>query len=107
MKIAPAEIDAAAEGCPGVAEVCAFAVDDPLYGQNVGLAVTVAREGDEAVGDLYRWMRERLVETKLPARWWRVDAMPRSDRGKVSRDAVREACAGRPPLDLTRILQGR
>jgi acyl-CoA synthetase (AMP-forming)/AMP-acid ligase II len=107
MKIAPAEIDAAAEGCPSVAEVCAFAVDDPLYGQNVGLAVTVTREGDEAVGDLYRWMRERLAETKLPARWWRVDAMPRSDRGKVSREAVREACVTRPPLDLTRILQGR
>ena len=107
MKIAPAEVDAAAEGCPGVAEVCAFAVDDPLYGQNVGLAVTMGQEGDEAVGDLYRWMRERLAETKLPARWWRVDAMPRSDRGKVSRDAVREACAARPPLDLTRILQGR
>ena len=107
MKIAPAEVDAAAEGCPGVAEVCAFAVDDPLYGQNVGLAVTMGQEGDAAVGDLYRWMRERLAETKLPARWWRVDAMPRSDRGKVSRDAVREACTARPPLDLTRILQGR
>ena len=107
MKIAPAEVDAAAEGCPGVAEVCAFAVDDPLYGQNVGLAVTMGQEGDEAVGDLYRWMRERLAETKLPARWWRVDAMPRSDRGKVSRDAVREACTARPPLDLARILQGR
>ena len=107
MKIAPAEIDAAAEGCPGVAEVCAFAVEDPLYGQNVGFAVAMTRQGDEAVADLYRWMRGRLAETKLPARWWRVDAMPRSDRGKVSRDAVREACVARPPLDLTRILQGR
>ena len=98
---------AAAEGCPGVAEACAFAVDDPLYGQNVGVAVVVAGDGDAAVADLYRWMRGRLAETKLPARWWRVDAIPRSDRGKVSRDAVREACVGRPPLDLTRLLQGR
>ncbi|HEY7041899.1 MAG TPA: class I adenylate-forming enzyme family protein [Methylomirabilota bacterium] len=107
MKIAPAEIDAAAEGCPSVAEACAFALDDPLYGQNVGLAVTVTGEGDQALADVYRWMRERLAETKLPARWWRLDAMPRSDRGKVSREAVRDACAARPPLDLTRILQGR
>ena len=52
-------------------------------------------------------MSHQLADTKLPARWWRVDAMPRSNRGKVSRDAVREACAARPPLDLTRILQGR
>jgi acyl-coenzyme A synthetase/AMP-(fatty) acid ligase len=36
-----------------------------------------------------------------------VDAIPRSERGKVSREAVREACAGRPALDLARILRER
>jgi acyl-CoA synthetase (AMP-forming)/AMP-acid ligase II len=107
MKISPAEVDAAAEGCARVAEVCAFAVDDPLYGQNVGLAVALTEGGDGAVRELYRWMGERLAEAKLPVRWWLVDALPRSDRGKVSREAVREACAGRPPLDLARILQER
>jgi acyl-CoA synthetase (AMP-forming)/AMP-acid ligase II len=107
LKISPAEVDAAAEGCARVAEVCAFAVDDPLYGQNVGLAVALTEGGDGAVRGLYRWMGERLAEAKLPARWWLVDALPRSDRGKVSREAVREACAGRPPLDLARVLQER
>jgi oxalate---CoA ligase len=107
MKISPAEVDAAAEGCPRVADVCAFALEDPLYGQNVGLAVALTDRDDAAVRDLYRWMRERLAEGKLPARWWVVDAIPRSERGKVSRDAVREACAARPPLDLARIVQGR
>jgi acyl-coenzyme A synthetase/AMP-(fatty) acid ligase len=82
-------------------------VDDPLYGQNVGLAVTLTEPDDAAVREVYGWIRERLAEGKLPARWWLVDAIPRSERGKVSREAVREACAGRPPLDLTRILQGR
>ena len=107
LKISPAEVDAAAEGCRRVADVCAFAVDDPLYGQNVGLAVALTEPDDAAVRELYGWIRERLADGKLPARWWLVDAIPRSERGKVSREAVREACAGRPPLDLTRILQGR
>ena len=107
MKISPAEVDAAAEGCARVAEVCAFAVDDPLYGQNVGLAVALAAGGEDTVRDLYRWMGERLAEAKRPARWWLLDAIPRSERGKVSRDAVREACAARPSLDLRRILQER
>ncbi|MFI5325288.1 MAG: AMP-binding protein [Candidatus Rokuibacteriota bacterium] len=107
LKISPAEVDAAAEGCRRVADVCAFAVDDPLYGQNVGLAVALTEPDDAAVREVYGWIRERLAESKLPARWWLVDAIPRSERGKVSREAVREACAGRPPLDLTRILQGR
>ncbi|MEX2224628.1 MAG: class I adenylate-forming enzyme family protein [Candidatus Rokuibacteriota bacterium] len=107
MKIAPAEVDAAAEGCPRVADVCAFAMDDPLYGQNVGLAVALTDRGDAAVRELYAWMRERLSEGKLPARWWLVDAIPRSERGKVNRDGVREACADRPPLDLARIVGER
>jgi acyl-CoA synthetase (AMP-forming)/AMP-acid ligase II len=92
-----------------VADVCAFAVDDPLYGQNVGLAValTGGDDDDAAMREVYGWIRERLAEGKLPARWWLLDAIPRSERGKLSREAVREACAGRPPLDLIRILQGR
>ncbi|HEY7434768.1 MAG TPA: class I adenylate-forming enzyme family protein [Methylomirabilota bacterium] len=107
LKISPAEVDAAVEGCRHVADVCAFAVDDPLYGQTVGLALALTEGGDAAVREVYGWIRERLAEGKLPARWWLLDAIPRSERGKVSREAVREACAGRPPLDLTRILQGR
>jgi acyl-CoA synthetase (AMP-forming)/AMP-acid ligase II len=109
LKISPAEVDAAAEGCRRVADVCAFAVDDPLYGQNVGLAValTGGDDDDAAMREVYGWIRERLAEGKLPARWWLLDAIPRSERGKLSREAVREACAGRPPLDLIRILQGR
>jgi acyl-CoA synthetase (AMP-forming)/AMP-acid ligase II len=99
-------VDAAAEGCPRVTDICAFAVDDPLYGQNVGLAVALLEPDDAGVRELHGWIRERLAEGKLPARWWLVDAIPRSERGTVSREAVREACAARPPLDLTRILQG-
>jgi acyl-coenzyme A synthetase/AMP-(fatty) acid ligase len=38
-------------------------------------------------------------------RWWVLDAIPRSDRGKLSREAVRDACAGRTPLDLARTLR--
>jgi acyl-CoA synthetase (AMP-forming)/AMP-acid ligase II len=105
LKISPAEVDAAAEGCPQVADACAFAVDDPLYGENVGLAVALAETGDPAVRAAYRWVRDRLAETKRPARWWVVDAIPRSERGKVSREAVREACLRQPPLDLARILR--
>ena len=107
MKISPAEVDAAAEGCAWVADVCAFAVDNPFYGQNVGFAVTLTAEGDGPVRELYRWMRGRLAETKLPVRWWVLGEIPRSERGKVNRDTVRQACAGRPPLDLERILRER
>jgi len=105
IKISPAEVDAAAASFPKVSDACAFAVDDALYGQNVGLAVALDESGDAAVHELYHWMRARLAEAKLPVRWWVLDAIPRSDRGKLSREAVRDACAGRAPLDLARILR--
>jgi acyl-CoA synthetase (AMP-forming)/AMP-acid ligase II len=105
IKISPAEVDAAAASFAKVSDACAFAVDDALYGQNVGLAVAISESGDTTVRELYYWMRGRLTEAKLPVRWWILDAIPRSDRGKLSREAVREACAGRAPLDLPRVLQ--
>lgn len=105
MKISPAEVDAAAASFAKVSDACAFAMDDALYGENVGLAVAVSESGDAAVRELYQWMRARLTEAKLPVRWWVLDAIPRSDRGKLSREAVRDACRGRAPLDLPRILQ--
>ena len=73
----------------------------------MGIAIVLTEGDDAAVREAARVDRGRLAEGKLPARWWLVDAIPRSERGKVSREAVREACAGRPPLDLARILQGR
>ncbi len=105
IKISPAEVEAAAASFVKVSDACAFAVDDPLYGQNVGLAVAISDSDDTTVRELYESMRERLTEAKLPVRWWALDSIPRTDRGKLSRETVRKVCAGCPPLDLPRVLQ--
>lgn len=104
MKIYPADIDAVAERFEHTTDVCAFAVEDAVYGQAVGVAVVLDEPGDDTVRSLYRWLRAHLAESKMPGRWWIVDAIPRTSRGKVSREAVRAACAGRAPLDLSRII---
>jgi acyl-coenzyme A synthetase/AMP-(fatty) acid ligase len=41
----------------------------------------------------------------MPVRWWLLDEIPRTSRGKINRESVRAACSVRPPLDLARILQ--
>ncbi len=104
MKIYPADIDAVVERFEHTTDVCAFAVEDAVYGQAAGMAVVLDDPGDEAVRLLYRWMRAHLAETKMPGHWWIVDVIPRTSRGKVNREAVRAACANRPPLDLSRIV---
>ena len=104
MKIYPADIDAVVERFERSTDVCAFAVEDPIYGQSVGMAVVLDERSDETVTALYHWMRRHLAATKMPGRWWLVDAIPRTSRGKINRDAVKTACMDRPELDLPRIV---
>jgi oxalate---CoA ligase len=104
MKIYPADIDAVVERFARTTDVCAFAVDDPIYGQSVGMAVVLDEKNDETITALYRWMQAHLSATRMPGHWWVVDAIPRTSRGKINRDAVKTACMDRPALDLPRIV---
>jgi acyl-CoA synthetase (AMP-forming)/AMP-acid ligase II len=105
VKIHPGDVDAVAERFDGVADVCTFGIDDAAYGQAVAMAVVLRPPaGEAAVGSLYGWMRRHLAEHKMPTRWFLLDGIARTSRGKVDREAVRQACAARAPLDLARIL---
>lgn len=105
MKIYPADVDAVVESFEHTRDVCAFAVDDAMYGQAVAMAVVLDRQDDATLSALYSWMKDRLAEPKMPGRWWLVDEIPRTARGKINRESVRAACSGRTPLDLNRILE--
>jgi acyl-CoA synthetase (AMP-forming)/AMP-acid ligase II len=107
VKIYPADVDAVVERFDHATDVCTFALDDPVYGQNVGMAVVLSDASDAAIAALYGWMRRHLAEAKMPARWYLVDAIPHTSRGKINRDRVKEACAQLVPLDLTTILNPR
>ena len=104
MKIYPSDIDAVVERYPAASDVCAFALDDPIYGQAVGMAVVLHDSGEEAICGLHAWMKVHLAEHKMPSRWWLIDAIPRTSRGKINRDAVKAACQQKPPLDIPSIL---
>ena len=104
MKIYPSDIDAVVERYPAASDVCAFALDDPIYGQAVGMAVVLNDTKDDAIRGLHAWMKTHLAEHKLPSRWWVIDAIPRTSRGKINRDAVKAACKKKPVFDLPSIL---
>jgi acyl-coenzyme A synthetase/AMP-(fatty) acid ligase len=70
------------------------------------MAVTLSKNDDATIRLLHDWMKQHLAEPKMPQRWWLVEAIPRTSRGKINRDAVKAACADRAPIDLTRILGG-
>lgn len=104
MKIFPSDVDSVVERYSGVLDVCTFAIDDPLYGQNVGMAVVLSDPKEGNIEGLFRWMKKHLAQSKMPAKWWLLESIPRSSRGKVNREAVKAMCEGLKPLDLSPVV---
>lgn len=107
MKIFPSDIDSVVERFPATVDVCTFGLDDPLYGQNVGMAVVLSDKEQKTIKELYDWMRAHISEAKMPVKWWVLESIPRTSRGKVNREEVKATCQGLTPLDLGAILGGK
>lgn len=102
-KVFPADVDHVAEMLDPTLDACTFAIEDPLYGQNVAIAVAAAADDDARIGALAAGLRERVAGHKLPARWYRLPELPRTPLGKINRAVVGERCKTLAPLDLARL----
>lgn len=106
VKVYPSDIDSVVASCAGVQDVCAFAFDDPLHGENVGVAVVLSARSAETVNELVSWTVTRLARHQLPRRWYLVDEIARSPRGKLVRANVARACEALTPLDQRTLEHG-
>lgn len=89
LNVAPREVERVIEAMPGVGEAVVFGVPDPDWGQVVA-AVVEAADGDVAPEGVDRHCRARLVRGRCPSRIRVVDALPRTQTGKVMRARVAE-----------------
>ena len=105
-KVYPADIEAVTEQFAGVNDLCCFAVDDPHYGQNVGLVLVMTDPTPARLRELYAWLQAHLAEHQMPVKWFLTDNLPRTSRGKISRDRIADVCKGLSPLDLRAVLSG-
>jgi acyl-coenzyme A synthetase/AMP-(fatty) acid ligase len=48
---------------------------------------------------LHHWLRRHLGEHQMPVRWFLLDTLPRTSRGKINRDHIAEVCRGQTPVD--------
>jgi len=106
-KIYPGDVDTVAEQFEGVTDVCTFAFADPLQGEDVGIAIVMESATDSEMLRLYDWMSERLAKHKLPVRWYLIEEIPRTSRGKINRESVSEVCAALTPFKLRNLLKTR
>ncbi len=88
--INPAEVEAVLASHPAVIEVAVIGIPDARWG-SVPAAVVVLRAGTEVPDDeLTLHCRTRLARFKVPARFVRLDVLPRNSLGKVLRRELRE-----------------
>jgi fatty-acyl-CoA synthase len=89
VNVYPAEVEAALEAHPDIAEVAVVGVDDPDWGERVR-AFVVRRAGSEVdEGVLKAWCRERLSGAKVPRDYVFLDGLPRNPTGKVLKRELR------------------
>lgn len=94
-KVIPEELDLLLEQHPSVREACAFGIPDPIQGETVGIAI--CGDADVDVQALKAWTSKRIRQHCVPDKWFVLDEIPKTDRGKVQRAKVMtHCCQGKP-----------
>ncbi|HET9051372.1 MAG TPA: phosphopantetheine-binding protein, partial [Candidatus Dormibacteraeota bacterium] len=95
LNISSVEVEGALAAHPAVREAAVFGVPHPVLGQDVAAAVALRSPVD--VRELQALVRGVLGETRVPRRIEVVDALPRTDTGKVRKNELRDRLAAAPP----------
>jgi acyl-coenzyme A synthetase/AMP-(fatty) acid ligase len=87
-RIGPAEVESTLLGHPAVRECAVVGLPDEARGQIVAASVVLrdaAAASDELVTELQAHVRGETAPYKYPRRIWFVDALPKTNSGKISR----------------------
>jgi acyl-CoA synthetase (AMP-forming)/AMP-acid ligase II len=89
VNIAPLEIDNALMAGPGVAEAAVIGVPDAVWGEAVCAFVAFKPGTDGGEAALRAHCEAVLPATKCPQHYVVLDALPKNDRAKLDRNALR------------------
>ena len=106
--IYPAEIEHLLASHPLVAECAVLGLPDAQWGEVLAAAVVLKHQNgsipaSDGLDPLLKWdqilvdfLRERIARYKLPRRWVRLDALPRTALGKVQKAVLARQVLGAP-----------
>lgn len=98
-KVYPVDVDTAIAACEGVTDACTFSMSDPLFGEQVAIAVVLHEPDPRSMSRVYGWVRTHLADYQIPRQWYVVGALPRNARGKINRAEVGQMCAALAPVE--------
>lgn len=86
----PREVESVLRQLPGVEDVAVLGVPRPGSQEPTLRAVIACRSGAVTYEAAVAWCRSRLAEHKVPRNVAFVEALPRTERGKLDRQALRD-----------------
>ncbi len=90
VNIYPAEIEAALQMMPGVADCAVFGIPDDEFGETLACAIQPSVGAALQVADIEVYLGAKLARYKLPRHFTFHDALPREDTGKIFKRKLRE-----------------
>lgn len=105
--VAPLEVEAVLNAHPAVAESAVFAVPDARLGEEIAAAV-VRRDGQESTTrELQDFAASRLADFKVPRHILFVGELPKSETGKLRRNALQAQWQERGGVDEDAVASGQ
>jgi acyl-coenzyme A synthetase/AMP-(fatty) acid ligase len=98
INIAPLEIDAVLLRLPAVLDAASVGVPDRIYGEEVVCYVVAQPGSNLTAAAVIEHCRASLPPPKVPKEVLLVAELPKSDRGKILRDKLRQDWNARKPL---------
>ena len=94
VNIAPLEIDHVLIRHADIIEAASVGVPDAIYGEEIVCYVVTRPDSEVTLASVQAHCAEDLPAFKQPKAVVVVDALPKSDRGKIKRDSLREMWIG-------------
>ncbi|OLF13920.1 hypothetical protein BLA60_01675 [Actinophytocola xinjiangensis] len=89
LKVFPDEVEEVLRRHPGVRDAAVAGLPDPRLGEVPHAWIVPTGPDTPAAAELTAWCRQHLAPYKVPAGYTTIDALPRSDVGKVLRRELR------------------